>query len=433
MKSLIAPLVSILVVLFGACGGSGDAGYGGRLSLGTDVAMADVDGDGRPDVVTLSYLFGGGQAGEGRLAVYRQTSPGLFGAAETYVVGCYPWSMSLADIDGDGRQDLVVTDVGDHGCAEPRSGNAIYLLRQDPAQPGRFMAPQKLIGGVNSYQVAVGDFNGDGAQDIATGGLLADRSQLLLLLQDPMSPGTFKAPTQLQMPGTVTQIVAGDIDGDGRPDLFFHLHGASGSTLATLLQLPTGGFGLTAALAPQVGLNVQRLAIIDVNGDGLPDLMAHFQPQSTDYSPKLTVLLQRAGAGSWSAPVDTSLAGIDKTGGTAFGDLDADGRPDVALAGSTASGGPYGTGDWTVDSRVNLILRSSDAGYRLAGVVGLPAAVDRVAVGDLDADGRNDIVLFGGASDVLVMLQSRAAPGNFGEPRPLRWQANADGLRVMPR
>lgn len=421
MKSLIASVVWVLVGLVGACSSGGGDGYDRRLYLGTDVAVVDIDADGRSDVITLTYAYGGDQAGEGRLAVYRQTTSGAFAAAQTYVVGCSPWSMTVADIDGDGRQDLVVTDVGGHQCVEPRPGNAVYFLRQDPAQPGHFLAAQKLIGGINTYQVAVGDFDGDGAQDIATGGLLADRRQLLLLLQDPMSRGTFKAPTQLQMPGAVTQIAAGDIDGDARPDLFFHLVDTTGSTLATLLQLPTGGFGSPAALAAQVGLNVQGLAIVDVNGDGRPDLMAHFQPQSTSFSPKLTVLLQRGGTGNWSAPVDTSLAGVDKTnGGTAFGDLDADGLPDVALAGSTASGGPYGTGPWTIDSRVNLVFGSGDAAYHWAGAISLPVAVEGVAIGDLDGDGRNDIVLSGDASDLVFMLQSRTAPGHFGEPRPLR-------------
>lgn len=416
----VAPV--LLAVGFTACGGGGGSGYGGPFSMGTDLVVTDIDGDGRADVITLTNLYGGQQVGS-RIDVYRQTAAGVFAAPDTYSFGCSPWSLTATDIDGDGLPDLVVTDPGrTAGCPDPNwPGRAVYLLLQDRTQPGHFLAPRKLVGDIYTSvnHLAVGDFNADGVPDIALGEPLNSSRRVLLLLQDPLHRGTFLAPTEIAMPGAVGEIVAGDINGDGRSDLFFHMYYASGSTLAIMLQRPTGGFDSPVALAPQVGLNVQRLAILDVNGDGRPDLLAHFTPQSTDYRSKLTVLMQGSSGSTWLAPLDSSLQGIDGANGTAFGDLNSDGLPDVALAGSFPAGSaPLSPPNIT--SQVNLVMLSGLASYRLAATIGLPIQPDCVAIRDIDGDGRNDIILFDGASRVMVMLQSRTVPGSFGAPQPLR-------------
>lgn len=420
-KVLSAGLSTLTCALITACGGDGGSNSG-PSSIDTDVLVADIDGDGRSDVLTLSHWYGeGSPAGEGRLVVYRQVSAGVFAAPETYVFGCYPWSMTLSDIDGDGRPDLVVADPGSgRECSDPSSGYAVHLMLQDPTQLGRFLPSRKLIGDVNAYQAAVGDFNGDGAPDIAVGG---SGRRLLLRMQDPARRGEFSAPIDMAMPGQVADIVAGDIDGDGRADLFAHLYLDStgytpNSVLAVLLQQPGGLFGAPLQLAPQTGLNVQQLALGDADGDGRTDLIAHFTPFGTDYQPKLTVLLQGASALSWSAPVDTSLAGINGTDHTAFGDLNADGRPDVVLVGVFPVGDNFP--EW--HSQANVFLNSGAARFRLAAGYGLTGTVSAsaVGIGDVDGDGRNDLVLFGDGNVVMVMLQSHSVAGSFETPKPIR-------------
>lgn len=419
-----APLV--LAAALCACGGGG--GSAPRLlEMGTDVAVVDIDGDGRMDVLMLTHLFGD-RTPQGQLSVVRQTAPGAFAAPESYVLGCYPWSMTVADIDGDARPDLVVTDVGAWNCEAPLPGKALHLVRQDPARAGRFLPAQALISGTQSDQVAVGDLNGDGAPDLAAGGLLSDRNQLLLLLQDPAARGSFR-PATLALGRSVTRVVAGDIDGDGRSDLFFAAYGeASGTTshseLAISLQQADGRLGPVLPLASQSGVRAQRLALTDLNGDGRVDLVAHFVPSSTDYRPFARALLQGGPAGAqggtppiWAAPADTALDGIEGVTATAFGDIDQDGLPDAVLAGSWPGSAPP-LSPPSIHARVNLLSGLGNGRFAYRGVQDVAPQPDAVAIADLDGDGRNDIVLHAG-STLWWMRQLPGTPGSYGTPQPL--------------
>lgn len=413
-------LLMVVVLLAGGCGGGG--GYEARtLELGTDLLAADLDGDGRTEIVTLSHLFGD-QPRIGRLVVHRRSGAGGYSAVQTLDVGCYPWRMQAADVDGDGLQDLLVTDVGSHGCSVAGTGDGLYLLLQDRSAPGRFLPPQRLPVEFAAYTVAVADFTGDGRPDLAFGrGRDAD-ARLVVLPQDAAHPGRFGAPIERAMPGDVSTIASGDVDGDGRADLLCVLYaastGAPRTTLALLRQLPGGGFGALLQLDPREGLNVERLAIRDVDGDGRADLLVRYTPYSTDFRATLAVLLQRSSPQDWAAPVDSSLADIDGTSGSAFGDLDGDGLPDVALAGTFPTGtSPLGGPD--ISAQANVLQRSGRAGYRLAWRAGLPIDADTVAIGDVDGDGRNDLVVADGEGALRWMRQSPTAPGQFGAPQPL--------------
>lgn len=152
--SVIATTVAL--VMFAGCGGDGGGSQSSPTVVETDVLVQDIDG--RADVLTLGYELGDGRWA-GRLAVYRQIEPGGFSEPEVHDVGCGPWSMTLTDIDGDGRPDLVVADPG-YGCADPSTANAVHLVLQDPIQPGRFLPARKVVSDSSAYQAAVADSTG---------------------------------------------------------------------------------------------------------------------------------------------------------------------------------------------------------------------------------------------------------------------------------
>ena len=73
----------------------------------------------------------------------------------------------------------------------------------------------------------------------------------------------------------------------------------------------------------------------------------------------------------------------------------------------------------TIQSRLNLFIQSGGGTFALAGVYDLPIAASRVAAGDIDGDGLNDIVILGGDNKCLVLIQSHTQPGTFNMPHQL--------------
>ncbi len=412
MNKLIEFIAFLIVVsLMSGCNRGDDASSHFPLWVESDVVVTDIDGDGRADIVTLAQLGTSMSEREGRLVVYRQTSPAVFATPDAYVVGTYPWKVAVGDIDGDGLSDLVVTDT---------DGHAVWLLLQDRINKGKFLPPRQIASSsADIYEAAIADLNGDGAPDIAIADPHAGSNRIILLYQNSSQRGTFLPAVDFLLPGTPGNIFAGDLNGDGRADLLMWVYLAGSGyipngELAVSLQQPNGTLSSALPLAPQTGLNVGLLSIADYNGDGRNDLFTFFTPFGIDYKSKITVLLQGSQPGSFSVPADTSLAGIQGIDGAAVADLNGDGRPDVAVVGFFPTGTPS-----TVQSRLNLFIQSGSGAFALAGVYDLPIAASRVAAGDIDGDGLNDLVVLGSDNQCLVLIQSHTAPGTFNVPHKL--------------
>jgi hypothetical protein len=395
------------VALVAACGGGGDDGDLGPLWVETDVQIADIDGDSRADVLTIALRRDNGQD-EGHLMLYRQTTPGTFAAPVSTTVGAYPWRIAVADIDGDGAPDLVITDPG---------AGVVWLLLQDATSRGRFLAPHALVSGVTAYSAAVADLNQDGAPDVAVKSNANAGRAITVRYQNAAQRGTFGAPVDVALSAFPGALAAGDVDGDGRTDLLAHayttLAGVANDPVAGLMvlfQQPGGGFVDSGVLASQVGLNSDRVAIADANGDGRPDLLAALSPWSADFSYKLLVVPQTA-ARAFGTPVETSLAAVRGNLDAVFTDLNQDGGPDVAVAGFWGEGSTW-------RARANVLLNDGSAAFALTAAVDVPIAVSTLAAGDLNGDGRKDIVLYGD-EQCMVMYQS-STPGVFLPPRALR-------------
>ena len=119
--------------------------------------------------------------------------------------------IAIADVNGDGLDDLVITDPGPAG-----SPATVNILLQDAKAPGTFLAPVSYTLSTPSIpqSIVVTDVNGDGHPDIVIG----DVGDVNVLLQNPAVPGTFLAAVSYQV-GGATQIAVADVNGDGLPDI----------------------------------------------------------------------------------------------------------------------------------------------------------------------------------------------------------------------
>jgi hypothetical protein len=205
-------LVSVLL-------GNGDGSFQSAKTYGTGganaqaIAVADVNGDGKPDLLVANYCSGSCPY-PGVVAVLLGNGDGTFQSAVTYNSGGYEAdSLAVADVNGDGKLDLVVANVcaSSSNCSLGSSSTTGALGVLFGNGDGTFQGAIVTIvpGYIGLGQLALGDFNGDRKLDVASGG--GD------FLAFGNGDGTFQTPLSLGAGGGA--IAAGDFNRDGRPDL----------------------------------------------------------------------------------------------------------------------------------------------------------------------------------------------------------------------
>ena len=158
------------------------------------VAAGDLDGDGRPDLVTANT--------SGSVSVLLNRGDGTFRAKADYAAGGAPNSVTLADFDGDGFLDAAVASP-----RAPKGRNVTVLLGRGD---GTFRLRRYFAARVNASRIASGDLNGDGRPEL----VFSDGRSLAVMLN--RGDATFQGPLWY---GFADTLAAGDFNGDGRLDL----------------------------------------------------------------------------------------------------------------------------------------------------------------------------------------------------------------------
>jgi hypothetical protein len=288
------------------------------------IAVADLDGDGKLDLIVSTF-------GTSLVSVFRNTTASGLGAVLSLgpridlTVGADCRSARAADLDGDGRLDIVTANYGD---------NTVSILK-NLSSPGdlstnSFAPHVDLPAPTQPYDVALGDLDGDSQPDIA----LASYSQTLAIYCNRVAGGELQTNSFVRTdfpaaPETDT-IELGDIDGDGRLDVVVGaIHPVNMGVYRNL-----GGSSFTTnSLADRVEFSTghwtHNVALADFDGDGKPDIAAVGELDSY-----LSIFQNLSTSGSFTSG---SLGGrVDYASGwnawgLALGDLDGDGRPDVAF------------------------------------------------------------------------------------------------------
>ncbi|MDV5149197.1 VCBS repeat-containing protein [Streptomyces sp. SBC-4] len=324
--------------------GDGKGGFGPGVSFGLDtgtfptaVALADLNGDGRLDAVVAAAKTmrptQHGMESMGSIVELLGDGKGGFAPATSYFAptlvnestnAMFPVDITVADMNGDSKPDVLTSNSnGDNVSVWTNDGTGALGTASNyyvgGGRPSSYSA-----GRLSPMGLKAGDVNADGKPDVVTVNL--DTSDISVLLGDGkgrLGPATRFADGVPLGRG----IALGDVSGDGKPDVAVaHMD----RTITVFLGDGSGAFGAPVTY-PVGGSALAGVAIADVNTDGKPDLVTDNGP---DNQP--TVLLGD-GTGTFrnAGPLYDTKAGGH--GSYAVGDLNADGRPDLAAA-STATG-----------------------------------------------------------------------------------------------
>jgi uncharacterized protein (TIGR03437 family) len=346
---------------------------GSPLTAGTGstfAAVGDFNKDGIPDLAVANFF-------SGNVTVLLGNGSGEFTAApgSPFAAGVQPHGIAVGDFNGDGKQDLAVANAG--------SNNVTVLLGNDmggftPAIGSPFTV------GTFPLSVAVGDFNGDGIQDLAIAN--STSANVVVLLGNGSASFTAAPGSPFTAGRGAGSVAVGDFNGDGIEDLA--TANQVDSNVTVLLGNGSGGFSPAQGSPFGAGGSPSSVMVGDFNGDGLKDLaVANFNTNN------ITVLLGNGAGGFNAAPASPFTVGTNPYS-VVVADYNGDGIEDLATAN-------YGSNDVTV------LLGDGSGGFRLAQ--GSPFAAGAnppsVAVGDFNGDDIEDLATANkGSNNVTVLL-----------------------------
>jgi hypothetical protein len=370
------------------------------------ISLADVNGDGKLDILVddLNDVFGGA------LLVMLGNGDGTFQPITAFSsIGTNPRFFAVTDVNSDGKPDVLVANQCASGttintCTE---GSLAVLLGNGDgtfvtAQDYNANAPTGFV-----VSLAAGDLNGDGKADLVAAypcNVTYQCTQGILDVLLNNGNGTFGAPMPTVFVAPATAVAIADVNGDGKPDLLVGTGCTESNTYycsseytafpngyaAELLGNGDGTFRSGPNIPQTGGIVVTSIAVVDVNGDGKPDLLVATSCATTDCVTSggtVSVLLGN-GDGTFQTPLTYNSGGIDAVS-LAVSDVNGDGHPDLIVTNSGCTNGDCG---WP--SVVSVLLGNGDGTFKPAVNYATGGQVPvAVVVGDINGDGIPDLVV----------------------------------------
>ena len=342
------------------------------------VEAADLNGDGRPDLVAVNY------AGDSISVLINTTAAGAgtpsFSVPQQFVVGIAPTSIAVADMNGDGKPDLAVAHAID-------SITVLLNMTVTGSLTASFANQPPLATGSFPGSVSAFDVNGDGKQDLAVANY-NDRTVSVFLNESASGNNALEFSTErtFDLNYFPQSIKSTDINGDGKLDLV-----VSGSDrVATILINITPPGSMTPSFASHAefpwstGFTLFTSFSVntaDINGDGKPDLVS-----GNVFAPEIAVVLNITAAGAAVPRFATQhvFSAGSRPSTVVASDIDGDGKLDLVSAGYNGSA-------------VSVLVNSTQPGAAIPAFAGeqtfgVGSFSSAATAADLNGDGKLDLI-----------------------------------------
>ncbi|MET0299434.1 MAG: FG-GAP-like repeat-containing protein, partial [Flavitalea sp.] len=360
------------------------------------IESVDFDGDGKPDLVTAN-------ANSNSISVLKNLSvPGapMFGAAKHFATGNSPMRMQVADLDGDGRNDVIVTNFN-----SGMSGSVSVLRNTSSVNNISFAPKVDLQTGNGSIGVAVADFNNDGRADIV---VASGNSAAMYVFINNSSATTglnFNAPVIINTGGQLNNIIAVDINNDRKPDLVGTR--SDNNAMVVYRNLSENG---AVSFDYQMGFNTGgfpgALAAADLDHNGYTDIVV------SNFSAGTATVWYNLSAEYYVNFTEKQTFKLNSTV-PVFADLNGDGETELIS-------GKY------VDGRISILQNRISPFQSTPFVDSVSFSAGSydsyVATGDFDGDGKVDIAVSNASSSAVRILRNR-----FADPKIYNFSPSSGG------
>jgi hypothetical protein len=359
------------------------------------VSIRDLDGDGKSDLVVVNES-------SATISVYRNNSiigsitAGSFASKVDFTTGAVPISVSIGDLDGDGKPELVVANSSSYTVSVYRNTSSVGSITA-----GSFASKVDFTTGTSPNSVSIGDLDGDGKSDLVVDNYGSNAVSVFRNTSSigSITAGSFAGKVDFTIGTSPRSVTIGDLDGDGKPELT--VSNVASNSVSVFRNTSTSGSITTSSFASKVdfttGISPQPVSIGDLDGDGKPELAVANAGSNT-------VSIFRNTSSSGSISIGSFASKVDFTTGTSpisvsISDLDGDGKSELAIVNSGGS---------TVSIFLNTSFVGSITPGSFANKVDFALGLTpySISIGDLDGDGRPELAVVNSSSGTLSILRN---------------------------